>query len=72
MSSTAEFRWVCLETGFSFAEVLYASGGEGLFRRGAVGNGGHGYGTCSTAFRVSASGKWVVGVILEENFDSCQ
>ena len=70
MSSTAEVRWVCLETGFTLAEVLYASGGEGLFRRGTIGYGGHGYGTCSTAFQVSTSGKWVVSVLLEEDFDS--
>jgi len=48
MSSTAEVRWVCLETGFTFAEVLYASGGEGLFRRGVVGYGGQGYGQVLT------------------------
>jgi len=36
MSSTAEVRLVCLETGFTFAEVLNASSGEGLFRRGVV------------------------------------
>jgi len=71
MSSTAEVLWVGLETGFTFAKVLYASGGEGLFRRGAVGYGGHGYGNCSTAFQVSISGKLVVSVLLEENFDSC-
>ena len=45
MSSTTEVRWVCLETGFTFAEVLYASGGKVLFRNGAVGYGRHGYGT---------------------------
>ena len=33
LSSTVEVRWVCLETGFTFAEVLYVPGGEGLFRR---------------------------------------
>jgi len=71
MSSTAEVRWVCLETGFTFAEVLYASSGEGLFRRGVVGYGGHGYGTRFAALRVSTSGKWVVCVLLEEDFDSC-
>ena len=70
MSSTAEVRWVCLETGFTFAKMLYASGGEGLFRRGVVSYGGHGYGTRFTAFRVSTSGKWVVSVLLEGNFDS--
>ena len=71
MSSTAEVRWVCLEKGLTFAEVLYVSGGEGLFERGVVGYGGHGYGTRFTAFRVSTSGKWVVSVLLEEDFDSC-
>ena len=71
MSSTAEVRWVCPETGFTFAEVLYASSGEGLFRRVVVGYGGHGYGTRFTAFRISTSGKWVVSVLLEEDFDSC-
>ena len=30
LASTAEVRWVCLETGFAFAEMLYASGGEGV------------------------------------------
>jgi len=52
MSSTAEVRWVCLETVFTFLEVLYVLGGEGLFRRGVVDYGGHGYGTRFTAFRV--------------------
>ena len=70
MSSTAEVRWVCLETGFTFAEMLYASSGEGLFRRSVLSYGGHGYGTRFTAFRVSTSGKWMVGVLLEEGFDS--
>ena len=70
MSSTSEVRWVCLETGFTFAEMLYASGEEGLFRCGVVSYGGHGYGTRFTAFRVSTSGKWVVSVLLEESFDS--
>ena len=70
MSSTAEVRWVCREAGFTFAEVLYASSGEELFRRG-VGYGGHGYGTCFAALRVSTSGKWVVSVLLEEDSDSC-
>ena len=68
---TAKVRWVCLETGFTFAEVLNALSGEGLFRRGVVGYGGHGYGTCLAALRVSTSGKWVVSVLLEKNSDSC-
>ena len=70
MSSTAEVRRVCPETGFPFAEVLYTSSGEGLFRRGVVGYGGQGYGTRFTAIRVSTSGKWVISVFLEEDFDS--
>ena len=70
MSSTAEVRWVCLETSFTFAEVLYASGGEGLFRRGVVGYGEKRYGTRFTAIRVSTSGKWVISVLFEEDFDS--
>jgi len=71
MSSTAEVRRVCLEAGFPLAEVLYTSSGEGLFRRGVVGYVGHGYGTRFAAFRISTGGKWVVGVFLEEDFDSC-
>ena len=70
MSSTAEVRWVFLETSFTFAEVLYASGEEGLFLRGVVGYGVHGCGTRFAALRVSTSGKWVVSVLLEEDFDS--
>jgi len=70
MSSTAEVRWVCRETGFTFAEMLYASGGKGLIRRSVMGCSGHGYGSRFTAFRVSTSGKWMVGVLLEEGFDS--
>jgi len=70
MSSIAEVRWVCLETGFTFAEVLYASGGERLLRRGVVGYGGQGYGTRFTAIQVSTSGKSVISVLLEEDFDS--
>ena len=56
---------------FTFAEVLYASSGEGLFRRGVVGYGGHGYGTRFAAFRISTSGKWVVSVLLGEDSDFC-
>ena len=70
MSSTAEVRWVCLETGFTLAEVLYASGGEGSFRHGVVGYGGKGYGIHFTTIRVSTSGKWVLSVLLEEDFNS--
>ena len=68
---TAEVRRVDPETGFPSAEVLYTSSGEGLFRRGVVGYVGHGYGTRFAAFRISTGGKWVVGVFLEEDFDSC-
>jgi len=71
VSCTAEVRWVRLEIGFTFAEMLYASGGKGLFRRGVVGCGGHGYRTRFTTFQVSTSGKWVVSDLLEESFDSC-
>ena len=70
VSCTAEVCWVRLEIGFTFAEMLYASGGKVLFRMGAVGCSGHGYGSCFTAFRVSTSGKWMVGVLLEKGFDS--
>ena len=68
MSIASEVRWVGREAGVLVAEMFYASGGEGLFRRGVVSYGGHGYGTRFTAFRVSTSGKWVVSVLLEENF----
>ena len=71
MASPAEIHWICLETGFTFAKVFYASGRDGLFRRGDVGYGVHGYGACSAAFQVSTSGTWVVGVLLEENFNFC-
>jgi len=71
MLSTAEVRWVCPETGSTFAEVLYASSGEGLFQRGVVGYGGHGNGTRFATFQISTGGKWVVSVFLEEDFDSC-
>jgi len=72
MSSTAEVRRVCPETGFPFAEVLYTSSGERLFRRGVVGYVGHGYVIRFAVFRISTGGKSVVGVFWEEDFDSCQ
>ena len=45
---------------------------EGLFRRGVVSSAGHGYGARLATIRVPTGGKWVVGVFLEEDFDSCQ
>ena len=71
MSGTAKVRRVFAEASFPFAQVLYTSSREGLFRRGVVSYVGHGYGTRFATFRISTGDKWVVGVFLEEYFDSC-
>jgi len=68
---TAKVRRICPEAGFPFAEVLYTSSREGLPRRGVVGYFVHRYGVRLATFRISTDGKWVVGVFLEEDFDSC-
>jgi len=77
MFGTAKVSRICPKAGFPFAEVFFAevfytSSREGLFRRGVVGYTGHGYGARLATFRIPTGGKWVVGVFLEDDFDSCQ
>ena len=70
MPIASEFRRVSRETLVPVAEVLYASGGEGLFRVGVVGCCGYVYGSRFTAVRISTSGERMVGILLEKGFDS--
>jgi len=58
------------EASVPVAEMLYASGGEGLVRVGVVGCYGYGYGSRFTTIRIFTSGERMVGILLEKGFDS--
>ena len=70
MSIASEVRRVSSEASVPVAEMLYASGGESLFRVGIVGCSGYGYGSRFTTIRISTGGERMVGVLLEKGFDS--
>ena len=66
----SEVRRVSREASVPVAEMLYASGGEGLFRVGVVGCSGYEYGSRFTTIRISTSGERMVGILLEKGFYS--
>ena len=70
VSIASEVRGVSREASVPVAEMLYASGGEGLFWVGVVGCYGCGYGSHFTTIRISTSGERMVGILLEKEFDS--
>jgi len=70
MSIASEVRRVSREASVPVAEMLYATGGRGLFQVGIVGYNGYGYGSRITVVRVPTGGKRMVGVLLEKRFDS--
>jgi len=72
MSIASEVRRVSREASVPVAEMLYASGGESLFRVGTVDCSGHGYGSRFTRIQITTGGERMVGVLLEKGFDSHQ
>jgi len=64
MSIASEVRRVSREAGVPVAEMLYASGGEGLFRVGILCYCGYGFGSRFTTIRISTGGERMVGVFL--------
>jgi len=52
--------------------VFYASSWGGLLWHGVLDYAGQGYRARFTTFRIPAGGVWVIGVPLEEGFDSYQ
>ena len=70
MSIASEVQRDSCEAGVSVTEVLYASGGRSLIRVGIVGCSRHGYRSRFTTIQISKCGERVVGVLLEEGFDS--
>ena len=70
MSRAAEVCRVHAEAIFCRAEMVYASDLRRLSLCGAHGNAGHSFGARLSALSIAAGGIGVVGVPLEEGFDS--